>query len=58
MDFIPPPHPPMCHSCPGPGRKAEQAAGIEILYKLMGVKLGNSLTETIKSLSLLSINVF
>lgn len=43
MDIIP--SPPTCHSCPGPSRKAELAAGIEILHKLMGEKLGNSLTE-------------
>lgn len=31
--------------CPGSDRKAEVAAEIEILYKLMGVKLGNGLME-------------
>lgn len=30
---------------PWPSRKAELAAGIEISYKLMAIKLGNSLTE-------------
>lgn len=39
------PEPPMCQSCRGPSRKSELAAGIEILYKLMGGKLGNSLTR-------------
>lgn len=39
------PTPPVCDSCPGPSRKDELAAGTEMLYKLMGEKLGRSLTE-------------
>lgn len=47
-----------CHSCPGPSRKAELAEGKEILYKLMGRKLGNSLTEKLNHCRYLQLICF